>query len=167
MDESGSNQNQGKGQPSISPSPGERNAAPPRILVVEDSKTDVFLIREAVANAQVKADLHFVSDGDAAIQFFDSADADANAPCAALVVLDLNLPKKSGHEVLRHLRSSRKCGNAPVLIVSSSDAVDDRQRIAGLGVNGYFRKPSDYYDFMKLGDLVKKLLRPDSNLEMQ
>lgn len=157
-DESGSNQNPGKDRPSISPSPNKPDALPPQILVVEDSKTDVFLIRKAIASAQVDADLHVVSDGDAATRFFDSADADANAPCPALVLLDLNLPKKSGDDVLRHLRNSRRCSEAAVLIVSSSDAARDREGVAGLGVSGYFRKPSDYYEFMKLGELVKKLL---------
>lgn len=134
---------------------------PPQILVVEDSRTDLFLIREAVASAQVHADLHFVSDGDAATQFFDSADADANAPCPALVLLDLNLPKKNGDDVLRHLRGSKRCSDAAVLIVSSSDARSDRAAVAELGVSGFFRKPSDYYEFMKLGDLIKKLLGPE------
>lgn len=160
MDESGSNPNQVKDQPSISPSPNEGKAAPPQILVVEDSKTDIFLIREAIANAQVNADLHFVSDGAGATQFFDSADADANAPCPALVLLDLNLPKKNGDEILQHLRGSKRCRDAAVLIVSSSDAVRDREAVAALGVSAFFRKPSDYYDFMKLGDLVKTLLGP-------
>jgi two-component system, chemotaxis family, response regulator Rcp1 len=131
--------------------------------VVEDSKTDVFLIRKAIASAQVNADLHFVSDGEAATQFFDSADADANAPCPALVLLDLNLPKKNGDDVLSHLRRSRRCGHAAVLIVSSSDAPRDREGVAAVGVSAYFRKPSDYYEFMKLGDLVKKLLGPEQS----
>lgn len=130
----------------------------PQILIVEDSKTDVFLIREAIASAHVKADLYFVSDGEAATQFFDFADADADAPCPTLVLLDLNLPKTNGHDVLKHLRSSMRCRHAAVLVVSSSDAGQDRQGAADLGANGYFRKPSDYYEFMKLGDLVKKLL---------
>ena len=134
---------------------------PPQILVVEDSKTDVFLIRQAIASAQVNADLHVVSDGDAATRFFDSADADANAPCPTLVLLDLNLPKKTGDDVLRHLRSSRRCGHAAVLIVSSSDAARDREGVARLGANAYFRKPSDYSEFMKLGDVVKRLLGPE------
>src|ERR1700739_4674233 len=103
MVESGSSQNQGKDQPSISHSLSEQKAPPPQILVVEDSKTDVFLIRKAIASAQVDADLQFVSDGEAATRFFDSVDADASASCPALVLLDLNLPKKSGDDVLRHL----------------------------------------------------------------
>lgn len=126
--------------------------------MVEDSKTDVFLIRQAMAAAKVNADLHFVSDGDAATKFFDSADMDVNAPCPSLVLLDLNLPKKNGDDVLRHLRASRRCRNAAVLIVSSSDLPGDREAVAKLGVNGYFQKPSDYYEFMKLGNLVKGLL---------
>lgn len=130
--------------------------------MVEDSKADVFLIREALARAQVNAELHFVSDGDAATQFFDSADADANAPCPALVLLDLNLPKKNGDDVLRHLRNSKRCSAAAVLIVSSSDAARDREAVAELGVNAYFRKPSDYYEFMKLGELVKRILKPET-----
>jgi CheY-like chemotaxis protein len=129
--------------------------------VVEDSKTDVFLIRQAIANAEVNADLHVVSDGDAATKFFDSADADSNAPCPTLVLLDLNLPKKTGDDVLRHLRSSPRCGDAAVLVVSSSDAAHDREAVARLGANAYFRKPSDYAEFMKLGEVVKKLLGPD------
>ncbi len=126
--------------------------------MVEDSKTDVYLIREAIAGANVVADLHFVTDGDAATRFFDSADVDTSAPCPALILLDLNLPKKSGNDVLRHLRGSSRCGNAAVLIVSSSDAPRDRQAVAALGANGYFRKPADYHEFMKLGDMVKSLL---------
>ncbi len=121
----------------------------------------MFLIRQAIESAQVKADLYFVSDGDAATQFFDSVDADPNAACPILVLLDLNLPKKNGDDVLRHLRASKRCGKVAVLIVSSSDAVRDREGVADLGVNGYFRKPSDYYEFMKLGDLVKRLLGPE------
>jgi two-component system, chemotaxis family, response regulator Rcp1 len=128
--------------------------------VIEDSKTDVILIRKAIASAQVNADLQFVSDGEAATRFFDSVDADAGASCPALVLLDLNLPKKSGDDVLRHLRGSRRCCRAAVLVVSSSDAARDREVVGELGVNGYFQKPSDYFDFMKLGDLVKKLLVP-------
>ena len=111
----------------------------------------------------MNAELFFVSDGEAATRFFDSADVDAGAPCPALVLLDLNLPKKNGDEVLRSLRGSRRCAHAAVLIVSSSDAVRDREGVTALGVNAYFRKPSDYHDFMKLGDLVKRLLSSEQS----
>jgi DNA-binding response OmpR family regulator len=74
------------------------------------------------------------------------------------VLLDINLPKKSGDEVLQHLRHSDRCRHAQVLVVSSSDAARDREVVAGLSVAGYFKKPSDYAEFMKLGPWVKALL---------
>ena len=99
-----------------------------------------------------------VRDGHAATKFFDAADADPNAPCPALVLLDLNLPKKTGAEVLKHLRESRRCQAAQVLIVSSSDSVRDRASVQHLGAAGYFKKPTEYEAFMKLGPVVKALL---------
>lgn len=125
---------------------------------MEDHKADVFLIREAIEMACVDADLHVVHDGHAATRFFDAADADENAPCPDLVLLDLNLPKKSGDDVLRHLRKTTRSRDAQVLVVTSSDSPQDRETMASLEVAGYFRKPSDYSEFLKLGPLVKSLL---------
>jgi two-component system response regulator len=84
------------------------------------------------------------------MRYFDAKDADLEAASPQMVLLDLNLPKRSGAEVLKHLRSSKRCGATLVLIVSSSDAARDRTAVAELGVEGYFRKPSDYMDFVKL-----------------
>ena len=156
---SGSSPSQGKDQPSTSPSQrGEAIGKVPGILVVEDSKTDVFLIREALDSGDVDTNVHVVRDGYAATNFFDAADTDPDAPCPDLVLLDMNLPKKSGAEVLKHLRESRRCKAAQVLIISSSDAERDRAAVEGLSVAGYFKNPSDYAEFMKLGILVKALL---------
>jgi DNA-binding response OmpR family regulator len=159
MGASGSNPNQGKDQPSISPSQPKELAAKVReILVIEDNKTDIFLIREALDRGDVNANVHVVRDGYAATSFFDAADADPNAACPDVVLLDLNLPKKTGAEVLRYLRGSRRCKGALVLIISSSDTVRDRASVEGLSAAGYFKKPSDYIEFMKLGSVVKALL---------
>jgi DNA-binding response OmpR family regulator len=125
---------------------------------VEDSKPDALLIREAIKSAAIDADLHFVQDGEKATDFFDAADEDDRSPCPNLLLLDLNLPKKSGTEVLTHMRSSRKCKGTKVLIVTSSDSPRDREAVAALGANEYFRKPSGYPEFLKLGELVKRLL---------
>lgn len=92
------------------------------------------------------------------MQFFDQADSDPGAPCPTLVLLDINLPKKQGGEVLKHLRHSRRCADALVVIVSTSDSERDRQGMKKLGADEYFRKPSEYDEFMKLGDLIKALL---------
>ena len=145
-----------------SPSPSE--AQPQRlrhqILVVEDNRADVFLIRESIQAAHIEADLHIVPDGDKAIRFFERADLDASAPCPVLVILDINLPKKPGREVLQQMRQSPRCADAAVLVVTSSDSEKDRDEMGRFGVKGYFRKPSDYDRFMKLGDLVKELIEP-------
>ena len=102
--------------------------------------------------------LHFVRDWEQAVRYFDEADGDVSAPCPTLVILDIKLPKKQGSEVLKHMRRSRRCANALVIAVSTSDSARDREQMTELGVNGYFRKPSEYAAFMKLGDLVKGLL---------
>ena len=84
--------------------------------------------------------------------------ADDAAPCLSLVLLDLNLPKKPGIEVLEHLRRTRKCGNSLVVVVSSSDSIKDRAEAASMGADAYFRKPSGYEAYIKIGEIVKDLL---------
>lgn len=156
---SGSNPDQGMDRHSLSPSRSEAGVKRPcQILVVEDSKPDVYLIREAISSAGVRAELHIVHDGHTATEFIDAVDRDPGAASPNLVLLDLNLPKKNGDEVLKHLRQSPRCQNAQVLVVSSSDAPRDRGAVEMFSIAGYFRKPSEYDAFMKLGNLVKELL---------
>lgn len=124
---------------------------------------DVYLIHDALKISQIEADLQVVADGQAAIAFVDRADADPDGSSPSLVLLDLNLPKKSGVEVLKHLRRSARCAATRVLIVSSSDAPSDRAAVAGLRVSGYFKKPSNYGAFMKLGPIVREILEQASS----
>lgn len=125
---------------------------------MEDNRADVFLIQEALAAANLGATIHFVQDGERAIEFFERADRDEAAPRPDLLILDINLPKKHGGEVLKHMRASRCCGHAKVLVVTSSDSARDRDAMANLGADVYFRKPSEYDEFMKLGPVAKALL---------
>lgn len=129
----------------------------PHILIVEDNPGDVFIIRVALEAAKINAQLHFVKDGEQAVKFFDKADSDNAAPCPALVLLDINLPRKQGAEVLQHMRGSRRCGDALVIVVSSSDSPMDRQQMKDLGANAYFHKRSTYGEFMELGEMAKEL----------
>jgi CheY-like chemotaxis protein len=99
-----------------------------------------------------------VNDGEKAIQVIDAADRDDAASCPSVVILDLNLPRKTGYEVLEHYRHSRRCGAGQVLIVTSSDSKQDRENTARLGANGYFRKPSGYAAYLKLGEIVRTML---------
>lgn len=126
--------------------------------MVEDNNADVYLIRQAIQAADLKADLDVVQDGEKAIRFFDQVDHDESAACPVMVILDINLPKRQGGEVLREMRKSRRCANALVLVVTSSDSSRDRDDMARMGANAYFRKPSDYESFLKLGDVASALL---------
>ncbi len=129
-----------------------------QILLAEDNRADVFLIREALAVHGIAATLHVVEDGEAAIHYLARVDADEASTCPALILLDLNLPRRSGRDVLAHLRRSRKCADAPVIIVTSSDAEVDRVETARLGANEFFRKPSTYDQFLKIGQMVREVL---------
>lgn len=118
----------------------------------------MFLIREALETAEVSASMTVLADGDAAIRFFEQTDRDDTAACPDLIIIDINLPKRHGGEVLKYIRETRRCAGAEVLVVTSSDSARDRQMMAALGARNYFRKPSEYDEFMALGQLVKKLL---------
>ncbi len=133
--------------------------------MAEDSKADLFLIQQAIAAAQVNAAVVVVHDGHQAVEFIDKAEACQGAACPDLVLLDLNLPKKDGVEVLRHIRNSGACKNARVLVVTSSDSAGDREAVKALGFNGYFRKPSAYAEFMKLAQIIRELLSGSSGAE--
>ena len=82
----------------------------------------------------------------------------SDAPTPDLILLDLNLPKVDGPQVLSEFRKHPECANTPVIVVTSSDARTDRDRMAALGVTRYFRKPSDLDAFLKLGSVVKEIV---------
>jgi chemotaxis family two-component system response regulator Rcp1 len=129
-----------------------------RILIAEDNKSDVFLIQQAIQKSGVDAQVYVADDGEKTIRFFEQADAEETAPYPDLILLDINLPRYKGSTILRHLRASRRCANALVVVVTSSDSKADRDEMAALGANEYFRKPSEFAEFMKLGRLVRDLL---------
>jgi chemotaxis family two-component system response regulator Rcp1 len=128
---------------------------------VDDSKADGYLMREAIDKAGIQADLVIIRDGQAATQYFEMLDATEGSVCPDLILLDMNLPKKTGDEVLRHLRAGIRSKSSKVLIVSSSDSPQDRLAVEAMGVAGYFKKPSNYGDYMKLGPLVRDLLESE------
>ena len=127
-------------------------------LLAEDNRADVLLVEEAIDLYNLSVQLHIVDDGEKAISFIEAAENDPEAPCPEFLLLDLNLPKRSGKEVLQRVRQSAKCKNIPVLIITSSDLQNDREELAQLGADRYFRKPSDYDQFLKVGEVLKELL---------
>jgi DNA-binding response OmpR family regulator len=114
-------------------------------------------VREAVRIHDLPLNIYSASDGQQAIEFIAKAEEDDTAPCPHLLLLDLNLPKVDGFEVLRRLRESKRLSAIPVLIVSSSDSPGDRGAAAALGA-GYFRKTTSYEEFLELGAVLRKLL---------
>jgi DNA-binding response OmpR family regulator len=125
---------------------------------VEDSRADASLVREALTEHHVEAELIIVTDGENAINLIEEIDG-TSAGCPDLVILDLNLPKKSGREVLQAMRLSRVCRQANVIVLSSSDAKQDVDEAHQLGVTKYIRKPLRLDEFLKLGATFKEMLR--------
>lgn len=128
------------------------------VLLVEDNYADILLIEEAVREYGLPIALQIVRDGERAIEFIDHIDSDENAPCPKVLLLDLNLPKRSGLEILEHVRQSTKCRHIPVIIVTSSDSSQDREETARLGATHYFRKGMHYDQFLKLGEVLKQVV---------
>jgi DNA-binding response OmpR family regulator len=127
-----------------------------RVLLVEDNAADVELVREALAEAKLPHVLDVAIDFEEARNYIDNIGG--RFPCPDVLLMDLNLPKGSGLDLLRILRAKPKHGDLPVIVVSSSNASSDRVRAAQLGVTHYFRKPADIDEFMKLGGLVNSIV---------
>ncbi len=102
-------------------------------------------------------DVHSVKDGDHAIEFLIAAETNSEAPRPDLVLLDINLPRKNGFEVLRRLRASATLSGIPAVVMSSSGGWADRKQATELEAV-YFRKPVDYEGFLKLGILLGRLI---------
>lgn len=124
---------------------------------MEDNRADVELVREALLEHEVEGELIVLTNGESAIEFFRSLDAQ-RAECPSLVILDLNLPKRHGLEVLEFARQSASCRRAPVVILSSSDSLEDRTGATRRGASRYIRKPSRLQEFMNLGAIFKAML---------
>jgi CheY-like chemotaxis protein len=129
-----------------------------RILLAEDNHGDEFLVREALREHQVQHELHVMRDGLEAVHYIERMGDATDAPCPDVLLLDLNLPHRSGHELLQLFRAHPFCRNTPVIVITSSDAEKDRRRAAELGATRYFRKPSDVDEFIQLGAIVREVV---------
>jgi two-component system, chemotaxis family, response regulator Rcp1 len=124
------------------------DAGPIEVLLVEDSAGDVRLTREAFKDAKVHINLHVASDGAEAMAFLKHDGVHANAPRPDLILLDLNLPKKDGREVLEEIKVSPTLGSIPVVILTTSAADADILRSYRLHANCYITKPVDLDGFL-------------------
>ena len=129
---------------------------PITILLVEDNPGDVDLAREALETGKVHNSLHVVSDGEAAMAFLRQQGIYSNAPRPDLVLLDLNLPKKDGREVLLEIKSDDTLKRLPVVILTTSKAEEDILKTYNLHANCYITKPIDLNQFIKVVHAIEE-----------
>ena len=121
-----------------------------QILLVEDNSADVELTRQALSEAKVANTVHVVEDGEEAMDFVHGRGDHADAPRPDLVLLDLNLPKKDGREVLIDLKRDPDLHSIPVVVLTTSPSEEDILRSYDEHVNSYIRKPVRLDDFINV-----------------
>jgi DNA-binding response OmpR family regulator len=134
------------------------NGTAARILVIEDNRSDVFLLNRALAKQGFKFELVHLLSGGEALAFIRRQGAYANAPIPNLILVDLNLTKYTGEDILREIRTATHLARVPVSVWSSSQSRRDEAALKGLGVVQFITKPSGLDEFMEIGKTVKDLL---------
>jgi chemotaxis family two-component system response regulator Rcp1 len=139
-----------------------------RILLAEDNDGDVFLVRRALEKRGLLHELVLAHNGEEALVWLDHHSGDSNGHTRPdLILLDLNLPRIDGGQLLSHIRKTDSFSRTPVIVLTSSDSPKDRQMALELGANLYFRKPTDLASFMDLGRIIEETLQgaggPDSD----
>ena len=120
----------------------------PVILIVEDNPGDVRLIQEALKTSSINPTLYFTRDGVEATNFLETRKREPSNGFPQLIVLDLNLPKKSGFEVLRFVKGDKMLKRIPVIVLSSSQNPEDVAKAYDLHANCYLTKPANFEAFI-------------------
>src|ERR1700689_4840248 len=110
---------------------------PYRIWIAEDNPADVYLIEEALRRHQFAYDLEIADNGEDMLKMIAVIDQDPSQSCPDLFLVDLNLPRRPGDEVLARIRQSSRCSQVPVIVITSSDSPQDRGRARDLGASFY------------------------------
>ena len=132
------------------------NWQPIEILLVEDNPGDVELTREALETAKVANRLHVVDDGADAVDFLFRKGAFADAPRPDIILLDLNLPKKDGRQVLSEIKTEPSLSQIPVVVLTTSQAEEDIIRAYQLHANCYVTKPVDFNQFLHIVSTIEE-----------
>ena len=127
-----------------------RSAPPVEILLVEDNPGDERLTREALKEGKVYSNLHWVKDGVEALDFLHQRGKHQGAPKPDIILLDLNLPKKDGREVLQEIKADERLMRIPVVVLTTSKAEEDVLKTYTLHANCYVTKPVDLEQFIKV-----------------
>jgi CheY-like chemotaxis protein len=134
-----------------------------QLLVVEDNPADVQLLRFALDVAGLNCEMTVMEDGGEALAFFKKEGNHVAEPRPDLAILDLNLPKYGGLEVLEVARANPRYSDLPILVFSSSSSPRERGRLEALGMARYFTKPADLEQYLELGKIVRELLAQTIN----
>ena len=126
------------------------NSSPIDLLLIEDDPGDVVMTREALSGAKVLHNLHVIDNGESAVAFVKRQGQYADAPRPDLILLDLNLPRLDGREVLALIKADESLRQIPVVILTTSDAEEDIARSYDLHANAYVTKPVDFEAFMRI-----------------
>lgn len=132
-----------------------RNSKLIEILMVEDNPADARLTKEAFKDAKVLNNMHVVADGEEAMLFLKRGGKYNESPRPDLILLDLNLPKKDGREVLSEIKKDPELKRIPVVILTTSEDEKDIFRAYDLHANAYVKKPVDLDQFMKIVEAVE------------
>jgi CheY-like chemotaxis protein len=131
-------------------------AAVVEILLVEDNPTDVMMTREALAHHKIANPLHVAKDGVVAMQYLKREGEYKAAKLPGLIILDLNLPRKSGREVLEEIKCDARLRAIPVVVLTTSRAEQDILRSYGLHANCYIAKPVDFSKFIDVVQTINE-----------
>lgn len=131
------------------------NARPIIILMVEDNPTDVLITKEGLETAKMHNSLHVVEDGVEALDFLHQRGQYAAAPRPDLILLDLNMPRKNGQEVLAEIKADESLMNIPVVVLTTSRSDEDVLKAYGLHANCYISKPVNFDAFTKVVQAIQ------------
>jgi DNA-binding response OmpR family regulator len=130
-----------------------------RIAIIEDNQPDVFLVEHALRLQGLDFDLITLDDGADAIVFLRGAGASPDSPVPDLIVLDLNLPKTDGEQLLQEIRGRTVFSDTPILVWSSSQSPRDLAMVERFGVARYIIKPTGLDEVLKIGGVICDLLK--------
>lgn len=131
-------------------------ANPIHILIVEDNSTDLLIMREALSGTSLNATLHVAANGEDAMKFLRRVGEFSTAPRPDIILLDINMPRKNGHEVLTEIKTDKLLLRIPVVVLTSSKAEDDISLAYAAHANCYIRKPVDFGQFEKVMGLIEQ-----------
>ncbi len=128
----------------------DADARPIEILLVEDDEGDVLLTTEALEASKITNNMHVARNGEEALKFLRQEDPYTDAPRPDIVLLDLNLPRVDGREVLSQVKSDDSLRRIPIIVLTTSEAEEDILRSYDLHANAYVTKPVDFNRFLQV-----------------